>query len=103
MVPQAVLHLVVDLADETGETAERRLYMAAGAAKTVIQIKMAEGRIKVVRVHQLDDTPPEPDTFGVTGRTVDDLGGFGEFVGFSLIIFCGIGCTRSRLAGLVGV
>jgi hypothetical protein len=66
---------------------------------------MAKRRIEVVAPHQNHHPATEPDAFGVSGRTVDGLLGFDEFVGFALIVFRGFGrrgrIGRRRLAGLV--
>lgn len=101
-VVQAPWHLVVDLSPESGQAAERRLDMAAGATKSVVEVEVAECRIKVVAPHQADHAPAEPDAFRVSARAVDDLGGFDELVGFPLIILGRVsGIGRGRLAGLV--
>ena len=68
------------------EAPERRLNMAAGAAKPVVQIEMPEGGIEIVAPHQDHDTAAEPDAFRIAGRTVDGLRCFDEFVGFALAI-----------------
>jgi hypothetical protein len=100
---QAFWNLVVDLGAKPGQAAEGRLDVTARAAKTVVQVEVAEGGIEVIAPHQANHAPSEPDAFRVTGRTVDGLGGFGEFVGFALIVPRGIRRARGRLAGLVRV
>jgi hypothetical protein len=103
-VIQAVLrYLVVDLGAKAGQATESRLHMAAGAAETIVKVEVAEGGIKVVTPHQADNTPPEPDAFGVAGRAIDDLCRFGKFIGLALVILGRIGCGCRVLPGLVGV
>jgi hypothetical protein len=102
-VIQAFWNLVVDLSAKPGQATEGRLHVTARAAKTVVQVEVTEGGIEVIAPHQPNDAPSEPDAFRVAGRTVDDLGGFGEFVGFALVIPRGICRARGGLAGLVGV
>jgi len=98
-VVEAPWHLVVDLTAKTGQAAEGRLNVAAGATEPVIQVEMPEGGIKIVAPHQADHAPAEPDTFRVPARAVEDLRSLAEFVGFPLILLGRIG--RRRLAGLV--
>jgi hypothetical protein len=102
-VIQALLHLVIDLGAKPGQATEGRLHMTAGAAKTVVQVEVTEGGIEVIAPHQPNDTPPEPDAFWVTAWTIDGLRGFGEFVGFPLVIPCGIRRAGGGLAGLVRI
>jgi hypothetical protein len=83
--------LGIDLATKSGQTAERRLDVAAGAAKTVVQIEMAKRGVEVVAPHQAHDAAAEPDAFGVSGRAVERLGGLDEFIGLALIIAARIG------------
>ena len=78
--------LRVDLAAESRQTTERRLDVAAGAAKTVVEIEMAERGVEIVEPHQAHDAAAEPDAFGVSGRAVERLGGLDEFVGLALIV-----------------
>src|SRR6185437_3045759 len=89
------------LGPKAGQTAEGRLNMAAGAAKTIIKIEVAKSRVEIVAPHQPHDAPSEPNTFGVAGRTVDCLCGFGEFVCSALVILGRVGCRGSRFPGLV--
>jgi hypothetical protein len=102
-VIQAPLYLVIDLGAKPGQTAEGRLDMTAGAAKPVVQVEVAESGVEVVAPHQANDATPQPDTFGIAGRTIDRLGRFGEFVGPALVVAGGVGRTGSRLGGLFGV
>jgi len=88
---QAARNLVVDLAAEPGQAAERRLDVAARATEAVIEIEVAEGGIEVVHPHQADHTAAEPDAFGIPGRAVEDLGGLGELGRLALIILVGVG------------
>ncbi len=71
---------------EAGDAAERRLDVAAGAAEPVVEIEMAEGGVEIVPPHQADHAAAEPDAFGIAGRTVDGLGGLGEFVDLALVV-----------------
>ena len=102
-VIQAFWNLVVDLCAKPGQATEGRLHMTARAAEPVIQVEVTKSGIEVIAPHQPNDAPSEPDAFGIARRTIDDLGGFGEFVGFALVVPYGIRCARGRLAGLVGV
>ena len=90
-VIEAARHLVVDLGTEPGQAAETRLDVAAGAAKAVVEIEVAEGGIEVVQPHQADHAPAEPDAFRVAGGTVDGLLGFDEFGGLALVVLDGVG------------
>jgi hypothetical protein len=83
---QALLHLVIDLRAKPGQAAERSLDVAAGAAKPVVEIKVAESGIEVITPHQADDPPAQPDAFRVARRAVDNLSRFGEFVCFALAV-----------------
>src|SRR5580698_5472228 len=100
-VVQALLHLVVDLAAKTGQAAEGCLHMPTRAAKTVVEVEVAKGRVEVIAPHQADHTSAEPYTFGITGWAVDGLGGFGKFVRLALVILGGVDRVRRRLAGLI--
>jgi hypothetical protein len=100
-VVQALLYFVVDLGTKSGQAAERRLDVPAGATEPVVKIEMAKGGIEVVAPHQPNDAPPKPNAFRVSGRTVDRLRRLNEFIGFALAVLGGIGRTRGRLAGLV--
>ena len=81
----------VDLAAEARQTTERRLDVAAGAAKAVVEIEMAERGVEIVEPHQAYDAAAEPDAFGVSGRAVERLGGLDEFVGLALIVLGRVG------------
>jgi hypothetical protein len=98
---KAPLHLVVDLSTKSGQAAEGSLDVSARAAKTVVKIEVTKSRIEVVAPHQADHSPAKPDTFRITGRTVDRLRCFGEFVRPALVIPRGIGGTRGGLSGLI--
>jgi hypothetical protein len=75
----------------------------ARAAEPVIKIEMTKGGVEIVAPHQADDAPAEPNTFRVSGRTVDRLRRFREFVGLALAILGRIRGIGGRLAGLIGV
>src|SRR5262249_21749129 len=96
-------HLWVDLVAEAGQATERRLDVAARAAETVIKVEVAEGGIEVVAPHQANDTAAEPDALGIAGRSVDGLGGFGEFIGLALVFLCGVRGGRRLALLVVGV
>ena len=86
-------YLGVDLPTKSGQAPERGLNVAAGAAKTVVQIEMTERSIEVVEPHQPHHAAAEPDAFGITGRPADGLGGLHELIGLALIVL-------GRVAGL---
>jgi len=101
-VVQAFLYLLVDLGAEPGQATAGGLNMTAGTAEPVIEIEMTKGGIEVVAPHQANDPPAEPHAFRVTGRTIDDLGGFREFIGLTLAVLGGVRWAGGgRLAGLV--
>jgi hypothetical protein len=79
--------------------------VAARAAKPVVQVEMAERGVKIVEPHQAHDPSTKPNAFGISGRTVEDLGGLDEFVGLALAVLGGIGRTGGtacrRLLGLI--
>jgi hypothetical protein len=86
------------------ETPERRLNVAAGAAKPVVQIEMAEGGVEIVAPHQDHHAAAEPDAFRVSGRAIEGLRRLDEFIGLALAVFSRISRSRtcrSRLAGLI--
>jgi len=73
-------HLGIDLSAKPGQAAERRLDVAAGAAEPVIEIKMPKGGIEIVPPHQAHHATAEPNAFRVSGRAIDGLRRFNEFV-----------------------
>ena len=79
--------------------------MAARAAKPVVQVEMSERGVEIIEPHQAYDASAKPDTFGVSGGTVQDLGGLDEFVGLALAILGGVGWIGGtgcrRLLGLI--
>jgi hypothetical protein len=54
--------------------------MAAGAAKTIVEVEMAERGVKVVAPEEADYAPAEPDALEVRGRTSCLAADFGDFV-----------------------
>ena len=68
------------------KAAERGLDMGARAAKPVVKIEMAEGRIEVVTPKQVNHTPAKPDALRIAGRAIENpcrLGNLVElFLGF---------------------
>lgn len=91
----------VDGGAEPHHAAECRLDMAAGASEPLIEIEMAEGRIEVVAPHQADDPPTKPDAFRISGRAVDRLRGFDEFVRLALAVLGGIPRSGLLLGGVI--
>ena len=73
------------------ETPERRLNVAAGAAKAVVKVEMAEGGVKIVAPHQDHHAAAEPDAFRVSGRAIEGLRRLDELVGLALVISGRIG------------
>ena len=53
---------------------------AAGAAKPVVKVEVAEGGVEVVAPEQADHPAAEPDAFRVAGRPGEQAGGFGDLV-----------------------
>jgi len=89
--------LGVDRGAEPHDTAESRLDVPAGAAEALIEVEVTERRVEVVAPHQPDHPPSKPDTFRVSGRTVNRLGRLDELVGLALAF---LGCVgRGRLFG----
>ncbi len=95
------MHLVVDLRTKSGQAAERGLDMPAGAAEPVVKIEVTKGGIEIVAPHQANDAPAKPDTFRVSGGTIDHLRRFNELIRLVLAVLGGIGRTGCRLAGLI--
>lgn len=62
------------------KAAERRLDMAGRAAKTVVQIEMAESGLEIVAPEQAHHPTAEPHAFGIAGRTGDLVLDFGVLV-----------------------
>ena len=85
---------------EAHQTAERALNVTAGASEPLIEIEVAERRVEVIAPHQPDHPPAEPDAFRVSGRPVDRLRGFHEFVGLALAVLGGV-CGRCLLGSRV--
>ena len=98
---QTARNLVVDLAAEPGQAAERCLDVAAGATEAVVEVEVAEGGIEVIHPRQADHAAAEPDAFGVAGRAVEHLGGFRKLGGLALIFLGGVGGGGIALALLV--
>jgi hypothetical protein len=68
--------------------------VATWAAEPVIEIKMPESSIEVIKPHQTHDTATEPDAFRISSRTVDGLRRFREFIGLALAVLGDIGSRR---------
>jgi hypothetical protein len=101
-VAQAFGHLVIDLSAETRQAAKGGLHMSARATEPVVEIEVAKGGIEVIDPHQPNHAAAKPDTFGVAGWAIDNLGGLGELVGLALVILCGVGGVwGSGLARLI--
>ncbi len=88
---QAVGDLAVDQAAEFGQAAETGLDVAAGATEAIIEVEVAQGRVEIVEPHQADEASAKPDTFRISRRSVDDLGGLGKFIGAFLAVAGGFG------------
>jgi hypothetical protein len=102
---QRLGHLGIDLPAKAGQAAEGCLNMAARAAKPVVEIKVTKGGIEIVQPHQANHAAAEPNAFGISGRPVDGLGGFNEFIGLALVFLGRIGrlgrICRARLIRLI--
>jgi hypothetical protein len=98
---QALRHLGIDLIGKTHQATERRLDVAAGTAKPVIQIQMAKRRIEVVPPHQYDHSPAKPNAFGVSRGTIDGLLRFDKLVGLALVFLGSIGGVAGPWFGLL--
>jgi hypothetical protein len=83
---EGLRHLGVDLGAKTGQAAKGCLNVTTWASKTIVNIQMPERGVDIVAPHQSDHAATKPDAFRVTGRTVDRLGRFHEFVGSALIV-----------------
>ena len=77
---QAVGGLGIDGVGVQDKAAERRLDMAARAAKTVVEIEVPEGGIEIVAPEQADHPPAEPHAFRIAGRSVNRMLRLGIFV-----------------------
>jgi hypothetical protein len=100
-VVEAPLCLVVDLGAKPGQATESGLDVPTGTAETVVQIEMAKGGVEIVTPHQSNHAPAKPNAFRVSGRAVDHLCRFYEFVGLALVILGGVGCIGGRFTGLI--
>ena len=98
MAVQRLRHLGVDFAAKTGQAAEGCLDVTSGTAKTVIEIEMPKGGVEIVVPHQPHHASTEPHTFRVSGRTIDGLRRFDEFVGLALTVLGRVG-RRGRICG----
>jgi hypothetical protein len=101
---QAVGCLGIDCA-KAHQTPKRRLDMPARTAKPVVKVEMAKCGVEIVAPHQNHDPTAEPNAFGISGRTVDGLRSFDEFVGFALAVLGGVsggsGTCGRRFARLI--
>jgi len=88
---QAIRHLGIDRAEEAYQAAKGRLDVAARTAKPVVKVEMAKRRVEIVAPHQNHHPATKPDAFRVSGRTIDGLRRFNEFVGFALTFLGRIG------------
>src|SRR3984885_14581506 len=91
---QRLRHLGVDLPAKTGQATKRRLDMTARAAEPVVEIEVTKGGVEIVEPHQAHNAAAKPDAFRVSGRAVDSLRRFDEFVGLALVVLGGIGRRR---------
>lgn len=83
-------HFRIDRCAETGQTAERCLDVATGAAKPVVEIEMTESSIEVIKPHQANDTAAEPNAFRIASGAIDGLCGFRKLIGLALTVLGGI-------------
>jgi len=84
------------------QAAKGGLHMSAGATEPVVEVEVAKGGIEVIDPHQPNHAAPKPDTFGVAGWAIDNLGGFGELIGLALVVLCRVGGVwSSGLARLI--
>ena len=97
MTVQTIGCLRIDRAGVQNEATEGRLDVAARTAEAVVEIEVAKGGIEIIAPQQADHAAPEPDAFRISGRSVQDPLGFGEFIDL-LGVF---GRIRPRGAGLV--
>jgi hypothetical protein len=93
---EAIGGLGIDRIGVQDQTAERRLDMSAGAAKTVVEVEMPKGGIEVVAPEQADNPAAQPNAFGIAGRSIENALGLGEFVDF-LGFFGSVGGRRGLL------
>jgi hypothetical protein len=84
------------------QAAERRLDVAGGAAKTIVEVEMPESRLKVVTPKQTDHPAPEPDALGIAGRSAERMLSFRIFVDL-LRTTGGIRAGRRRLVRGLGI
>ena len=75
--------------------------MTAGATEPVVKVEVAKGGIEVINPHQPNHAAAKPDTFGVAGWAIDDLGGFGELRGLALVFLGSVVGGGGILAALV--
>lgn len=93
-------NLGIDCRAEAHHAAERRLDVAAGATKPLIEIEMAERRIEVIAPHQADHAPSKPHAFRIACGAIDRLRGLDELVGLALAVLGRI-CWGGLLGGCV--
>jgi hypothetical protein len=98
-------HLRIDLAAEAGQATKCRLDVPTGTAKPVVEIEVTKGGVEIVEPHQPHHATAKPDAFRVSGRAIDGLRCFNEFVGLALIVPGRIGrwgrICRRRFARLI--
>lgn len=97
---QAVRSFGIDAAFVQNQAAEGRLDVPAGAAKSIVKIEMAEGRVDIVAPEQADRPATKPDAFGITGGTGDRALDVGVLVDFLRRLLGGGGFAAGR--GSVG-
>lgn len=88
---QGLSNLGVNRRTEADQASERRLDMAARAAKPVVEIEVPEGGIEVIAPHQSHHAAAKPNALRIAGRAVDSLGCFREFVDFTLTVLGNVG------------
>ena len=91
------LRIDVSLPDEA---AEGRLDVGAGAAKAVIQIEVAEGRIEVVAPQQVNHAATKPDALRIASRAIQDPCCLGNLIDLFLGFLNGVSGRLLRFGRL---
>jgi hypothetical protein len=81
----------IDLSAKAGQATEGCLDVTARASKAVVEIKVTKSGVEIVKPHQTHHASTEPDAFGVSGRPVNSVRSFHEFICLALIFLGGFG------------
>lgn len=84
------------------QAAEGGLNMGAWAAKAIVKVEVAEGRIQVIPPQQAHHAATEPDAFRIAGWAAKDAGGLGNFIDLFLA-FLGVFCGRLLRLGWLAI